>query len=428
MNLLKEVDHAFAETVHAFEDTGKVIGATAHGTSLGPGDLGESKEEEMRRKKNAAARKKKAVGLSSATKVSTKNLFQNALKDTYGLNRSQDVQADSGDILGEHLPTDVLGNDPSSPSSSAGLQGSGRPKISTKQRKELEQEILREMRQSDALTCEELYYAVEWAITKGLPENDPIVLTAQAVYSGLMDPVKHPTRAEILMAEPHEDEDDDEGGLKTQSSFGRTQDLLNSINGYILDRDLPCKSECWAQRIWKDIDFNNDGILSKDEAKELVRIYLSRPAVGLVLGKNIADSFTEEELSQSAGDTKCSKTLAVMSSRAVAIACRDTAKDMNSLTQKFWGAMDEDHNGEVVCSEFLHKLPDALKVLDGPILQRARPVAVLMLKAGAQKAKNPEECKETIRKWKKKEQKRLEEEAAEEERIRKENEAKCSVM
>eukprot|EP00746_Dinoflagellata_sp_MGD_P015410 gnl/MRDRNA2_/MRDRNA2_134222_c0_seq1.p1 gnl/MRDRNA2_/MRDRNA2_134222_c0~~gnl/MRDRNA2_/MRDRNA2_134222_c0_seq1.p1 ORF type:complete len:476 (-),score=112.21 gnl/MRDRNA2_/MRDRNA2_134222_c0_seq1:352-1707(-) len=345
-----------------------------------------------------AQRRKKSVGAAKKTQVSRQNMFHDAIKHTCGVGGPQNVQAMAIEVLGEHLPKGTSVSD----STSSSDDPLGQPKLTTSEKKKIEADILLAMRTPAKDQAEELACAIQYATMKGMPQSEPIIGTAQACLAHLSDPVHHPTRAEILMVEiPDEYDGADEGNLKQLSASGNTIVLQDAINRLLFDKDLPRKSECWAAKIWKEIDINGDNELSKAEAREFARMYLSRPALGIVLGKEVAESFSQEELDKSAHETSCSQDLHRLGSRAVADAVRDIAKDLTKISRDFWTIMDEDNSGIITAVEFRRRVRVATaESIDAPVKKRAQKIASVMLKAGAQKAKNPEESTKIIKKWK----------------------------
>jgi hypothetical protein len=159
--------------------------------------------------------------------------------------------------------------------------------------------------------------------------------------------------------------------------------------------------------VWKSADIDGNGSMSQSEARETLRVFLSRPHLRETLGEPLKtvichrmaddDQFEQLEvvdltdpLSDCLSHMVHERVLRVCK-HAVSKSCMDIAKQLPEMTDSFWSTMDLDQNGEITGDEFLRSFEDAIrKVVLARLWTRAENRAWKMVEAGCWSATTTE--------------------------------------
>lgn len=296
------------------------------------------------------------------------------------------VQSESGDSWGTP-------RDPPSPSDSPRQ----RQRATTKHYRELRDDFKKAVVQKPSIQKEELQKAIWKAEKAGIPSSCPDFQTAQALLATLSDPVRHPSRAEILTQDPSSAHWA-EGHIARNVAKGCDK-LKVALSRYIEDSMLIMGRESLlVLAVWKAVDADNDEQLEHCEARELVRTYLSTPGLGNSIGRELAKEIMEQRQSRFPGSE-----LMTLCRRAVAAACRKLACKVPEVADAIWTAMDTDGDGVVYEHEFVSTFGAVTRQqLWQPIYDIAKESAQELLDADALHAVTADDALDLVRTHRKK--------------------------
>lgn len=169
-------------------------------------------------------------------------------------------------------------------------------------------------------------------------------------------------------------------------------------DGNVRGNDCKTNLSSIISEIWESADIDGNGLMSESEARETLRIFLSRPH----LRKTIGEPLKEVVVKWMAEDPKFAQVLAKkgiaherllrLCKHAVSQSCSDIAKKLPDVTDSFWAAMDLSKNGEVDRAEFMLSFKCAIQShVIARIWERAEERAWKMVEAGCCDAETTEE-------------------------------------
>lgn len=276
--------------------------------------------------------------------------------------------------------------------------------------------------------------AIQWAIEDGeflgVPPDHPDLINARrALESTPAGEGTHPSRTEIAGLEPAGARWA-EGALSKAAVTGDTRNFENAMGRFVevmvpsddnqqrgresssnssscstAETEDPPMSESERQMvmkkvvddIWRFADIDGNGLMSESEARETLRIFLSRPQLRKALGEPLKDMMVKRmavdsklfvQLLPGGQSPSCKTTphqrLLRLCMHSVSRSCADVAKHLPDLTEHFWAAMDVSRNGEVDKEEFLMSFDCAIRnQVVSRISQRAEERAWQFVEAGA---------------------------------------------
>merc|ERR1712159_655398 len=232
---------------------------------------------------------------------------------------------------------------------------------------------------------QQLKCAINRAIDNGVYPSDPNLVSAKMALASPRpedNPDKqHPSRTEIAGMEPMCARWA-EGGLSKAMMLGDAVGLEMQIQQFVEQMQIdpvwlrdPLRrrrmllpkgmTETNAPEIWKEADINNDGTLSEAEARELLRIFLSRSQLRRALGKPLMKAISERaeeepDFAKSLADDGARSKLRQLCEHVVSRACGDVAKTLPDSVTAFWRLMDVNGNGDIDKSEFCRNFASAI--------------------------------------------------------------------
>eukprot|EP00746_Dinoflagellata_sp_MGD_P166146 gnl/MRDRNA2_/MRDRNA2_95854_c0_seq1.p1 gnl/MRDRNA2_/MRDRNA2_95854_c0~~gnl/MRDRNA2_/MRDRNA2_95854_c0_seq1.p1 ORF type:complete len:389 (+),score=87.85 gnl/MRDRNA2_/MRDRNA2_95854_c0_seq1:96-1262(+) len=320
-----------------------------------------------------------------------------------------------------------------------------------------------------------ILWSIEDAQELGLAENHPDVMAAKSALVALpTGEGSHPSRTEITAMEPpcarwaegslakamvYGDASDFEVAMgefiestefhpsgmpqdkdmnlssrsstcSTASTSSRARDSCSdSADGSKLvlgpSRNEQKKATCTVVLdLWRSADIDGNGQLSQIEARETLRVLLSRPQLRTALGEPLKTVTTDrmadhvnfrevldlhDELSDCLSYMVHERVLRLCK-HAVSKSCLDVARNLHDVTDSFWAALDLNKNGEVDKNEFIKSFEDAIhKVVLHQLWNRAEERAWKMVEAGCWKCTTTEQMDGMMRAYKEKEKRKKKE-------------------
>lgn len=164
--------------------------------------------------------------------------------------------------------------------------------------------------------------------------------------------------------------------------------------------------------VWRSADIDGNGLMSQSEARETLRVFLSRPQLRQALGgplktviaqrmAGIADLAEVVDLMDPLSDCLSHMVhdrVLRLCKHAVSKSCMDVARHLPEMTESFWAAMDLNQNGAVDRDEFMRSFEDATrKVVIARLWARAEDRAWKMVEAECWKATTTEKMDEMLK-------------------------------
>lgn len=173
--------------------------------------------------------------------------------------------------------------------------------------------------------------------------------------------------------------------------------------------------------LWRSADIDGNGLMSESEARETLRVFLSRPQLRTTLGEPLkmvitnrmaddpqfsAELDLRDELSDCLSYMVHDRVLRVCK-HAISKSCLDVARHLHDVTDSFWAAMDLNQNGQVDKNEFMQCFDDAIrKVVLAQLWNRAEQRAWKMIEAGCWKCQTTEQMDKMMQSYTQKEKRR----------------------
>jgi hypothetical protein len=176
--------------------------------------------------------------------------------------------------------------------------------------------------------------------------------------------------------------------------------------------------------LWRSADIDGNGQLSETEARETLRVFLSRPQLRTKFGEPLKTVITarmanhvnfrevldlHDELSDCLSYMVHERVFRLCK-HAVSKSCLDVAKNLHDVTDAFWAAMDLNNNGQVDEHEFIRSFEDAInKVVIEQLWNCAEKRAWKMVEVGCWKCTTTEQMDGMMQGHKEKEKKKKQE-------------------
>jgi len=167
---------------------------------------------------------------------------------------------------------------------------------------------------------------------------------------------------------------DNNNGKDSARSLSSTCSTM-STSGTSLCSDDSAKDRAEiVSDIWRAADLDGNGFLSESEARETLRVFLSRPQLrevvagplkGAIVKRMTADPRFTEALSEdrplSHRGTTVDDRLLRLCKHVVSCQCLKIAEQLPHITDAFWRAMDTNGNGQVDRGEFLQSFESSVQ-------------------------------------------------------------------
>lgn len=255
---------------------------------------------------------------------------------------------------------------------------------------------------------EQLQSLIQYGREEGLPRDDPKLQEAEALIAELEEDVHHPTRSEILAKEPPGDHWDG-GKLRSAALLRQEDDLMDALEEFIETKESETvdqgKQKELASKVWKEIDKigGSTGKMDPGDINEIVRLYLSRQVLGLVISHPLAKAIEEDSHDIDVSNSPRSlDDLKRLCHRAAVASCRDIAHHLPDISYQLWHELS-DGKAEIDGDQVIANLGHATDVaIDAALRPRAEEHTWELLHAGALHAGTADDCTHLVQAYRKK--------------------------